>query len=80
VFKISDDGQAKIQGYINNLGPRSHHPGLFAAIESIFTLALPLIQESFNAPFERVVTESYQRWSERSEFRETASRRMVRVR
>lgn len=68
VFRISKEGEASIIGYINGLGPRSDHPALYAALENVFTLALPLIEQSLNAPFERVFTESYQRWRERRDF------------
>jgi hypothetical protein len=68
VFHISETGRASIVGYVNGLGVRSDHPALYAALENVFTLALPLIEQSLNAPFERVFTESYQRWQERRAF------------
>lgn len=47
VFKVSPDGtDVHIDGYINGLGTREEHPGLFRVIEKMFLLALPHFEKT----------------------------------
>ncbi|KAL7411595.1 hypothetical protein BDY24DRAFT_395433 [Mrakia frigida] len=67
IFRVSPSGDStRIISYINNLGPRSSHPSLYKAIEHLFTIALPMIQQSLDEKLELVDTPSFQRWEERA--------------
>ena len=47
-FRVSDDGtDVRITSPIIALGPRDRHPRLYFAIESVFRVALPLLERVY---------------------------------
>ncbi|KAF9064498.1 hypothetical protein BDP27DRAFT_1333464 [Rhodocollybia butyracea] len=72
IFKVSPDGtNVLIDSYINGLGTREEHPGLFRVIERMFLLALPHFEKTMNANYTltpELSTPSFQRWMERHQF------------
>ncbi|KZO98547.1 hypothetical protein CALVIDRAFT_27422 [Calocera viscosa TUFC12733] len=70
LFSITEEGRVRIDSPVNGLGPRSEHAALYKALERIFELALPQIEESmfFEWAYER--SRSYGRWEVRAPERE----------
>ncbi|KAJ4464528.1 hypothetical protein C8J55DRAFT_529967 [Lentinula edodes] len=71
VFKVSPDGtDVHIDGYINGLGTREEHPGLFRVIEKMFLLALPHFEKTVEKAeeYEPKMSPSVQRWIQRRDF------------
>ncbi|KAH7869156.1 uncharacterized protein C8R40DRAFT_1131513 [Lentinula edodes] len=71
VFKVSPDGtDVHIDGYINGLGTREEHPGLFRVIEKMFLLALPHFEKTVEKAqeYKPETSPSVQRWIQRRDF------------
>ncbi|KAJ3927801.1 MAG: hypothetical protein NXY57DRAFT_978187 [Lentinula lateritia] len=71
VFKVSADGtDVHIDGYINGLGTREEHPGLFRVIEKMFLLALPHFEKTVEKAeeYKPETSPSVQRWIQRRDF------------
>ncbi|EJT99284.1 hypothetical protein DACRYDRAFT_23879 [Dacryopinax primogenitus] len=71
LFAISDEGKVTIDSPINALGPRFEHPALYKALERLFELALPQIEESMFYQWKYETSPSFRRWEERSEERQS---------
>ncbi|KAF7428753.1 hypothetical protein PC9H_007985 [Pleurotus ostreatus] len=75
VFHVSDDGQdVHIESYINGLGPRERHPGLYRLIEKVFLVVLPQLERTTEWDYSYEESASEQRWIERWNAREGTTR------
>ncbi|KAL0961436.1 hypothetical protein HGRIS_006381 [Hohenbuehelia grisea] len=54
IFKVSDDGKsARIESYINGLGPREDFPDMYRIIEELFVTALPHFERTTKCELQR---------------------------
>ncbi|KAE9388784.1 hypothetical protein BT96DRAFT_1003878 [Gymnopus androsaceus JB14] len=71
VFKVSPDGtDVRIDSYINGLGHREEHPGLFRVLEKMFLLSLPHFEKTMeqSAEYSPKESPSVARWQTRRDF------------